>query len=77
MSLNYPDIGVHAVSRDSSVFPYRPCLLLLHSVLSMDADEDQEDVIQYRFALANEEHCKSGRKIYEHLTIGRVPFAQY
>ena len=51
---------MHAISRDESVFPYKPCLLLLHSVadVSPDEPEDDEEVVQYRFVLSNEELCE-------------------
>jgi len=58
VSLSYPDIGVHAVSTDSSVFPHRPCLLLLLSENDEDGEEEQEEIVQYRFVLHNEEECK-------------------
>lgn len=57
ISLNYPDIAIHAVSRDITVFPYRPCVLLLHSVADVDSDADQENTTQYRLVLPNPEQC--------------------
>lgn len=54
ISLNYPDIAIHAVSRDTAVFPYRPCVLLLHCVPDVDSDADQ-DSTQFRLALPDPE----------------------
>ena len=59
MSLSYPEIGVHAVSTDSSVFPHRACLLLLHSEDSEDVEDEDNEVVQYRFVLQKEEECKN------------------
>ena len=48
LTLNIPQIGVHAVSRDTSVFPFKPCLVVLYSEPSED-HEDTEVTKTYRF----------------------------
>ena len=47
--LKYPFIALHAVSRDATVFPFKPCVYLLYSVPEED-DSEQEVVTTYRLA---------------------------
>lgn len=57
MCLSYPEICLHAVSRDTSSFPH-PCLYLLTSPVSLDADEgEDQETVEMRLVLDNEEKC--------------------
>ena len=49
MKLCFPYIAVHAVSREASVFPYKPCIFILYSVPDED-DPEQEVTKEYRFS---------------------------
>ena len=54
--LKYPNIAIHAVSRDSSVFPFKPCVLLVYSTPAED-DLDEEVTINYRLSTEEPEQC--------------------
>ncbi len=58
--LLYPEICLHAVSRDVSSFPH-PCLYMLTSC-QLDIEEEQEgepvETIEMRMVLENEDKCK-------------------
>lgn len=48
ISLSFPYIAVHAVSRDASVFPFKPCIYLLYSV--PDEDDLEQEISNYRIS---------------------------
>ncbi len=58
--LLYPEICLHAVSRDVSSFPH-PCLYMLTSC-QLDIEEEHEgepvETIEMRMVLENEDKCK-------------------
>lgn len=47
LCLSFPYIAVHAVSRDTSVFPFKPCIYLMYSVPD-EENLDQEIITNYR-----------------------------
>ena len=58
ISLNFPCIAVHAVSRDDSSFPFKPCIFLLYSVPDEDDSEQELANINYRLLSSQEpEQC--------------------
>ena len=66
MSLTYPEICLHAVSRDGSSFPH-PCLYMLTSSSSLEDDPGDEDEaegepelssVEMRLVLENNEDCE-------------------
>lgn len=58
ISLSFPYIAVHAVSRDAAVFPFKPCIFLLYSVPDED-DPEQELINNYRLSSQEPEQCVS------------------
>lgn len=42
ISLEYPDISIHAISRDTSSFPHE-CVYLLHCSAEEEEDEEEEE----------------------------------
>jgi len=42
ISLEYPDISIHAISRDTSSFPHE-CVYLLHCSTEEEEDEEEEE----------------------------------
>ena len=60
LCLLYPDISLHAVSRDVSSFPH-PCLYLLCSIPEGERDSDPDDClepVEVRLVLENSDDCK-------------------
>ena len=61
MALEYPSIVIHAISRDTSVFPH-PCIYL-QCLLGQDSDREEEEeegegeVREYRLVPPSSEHC--------------------
>lgn len=61
LTLEYPSISLHAISRDTSNFPHECLFLLLDSpVQATDEDPDPEsDVSEVRFVPDNEDNIKA------------------
>ncbi len=57
--LTYPEICLHAVSRDTSSFPH-PCLYMLTSSVPPGEEEGEEEgeTVEMRLVLGNVEKCK-------------------
>ena len=58
ISLSFPHIAIHAISRDTTVFPFKPCIFLLYSLPDVD-DPEQEEVTHYRLAPPQSNQCTS------------------
>ena len=69
MTLQYPSISLHAVSRDLSTFPH-PCLYILYCPLDTDDENDDDDdpneegspiekITEIRFVPLSPDQCKS------------------
>lgn len=68
MTLHYPSISLHAVSRDLSTFPH-PCLYILYCPLDTDDENDDDDdpdeegsaiekITEIRFVPSSPDQCK-------------------
>lgn len=53
ISLSFPCIAVHAVSRDAAVFPFKPCIFLLYSV--PDEDDPEQELANINYRLSSQE----------------------
>ena len=54
LALSFPSIVLHAVSRDVSAFPFKPCIFILYSITD-DEDSELEVTKTYRLSPDNAE----------------------
>ena len=57
MRLSFPYIAVHAVSKEVSTFPFKPCIFILYAVPDED-DPDQQETKVYRFSTEETGRCE-------------------
>ncbi len=57
--MTYPHISIHAVSRDVSVFPFKPCILIVYAQPD-EIDLEKETITHYRLIPPKSEQCEIG-----------------
>ena len=55
--MSFPNVAIHAVSRDTSVFPYKPCVLFLYSVPD-EEEPEEETTTSYRICTQELGECE-------------------
>ena len=52
IKLKFPDIAIHAVCRDTEVFPFKPCILLVYY---KEEEDDAEEEVNINYRLSTKE----------------------